>query len=69
VPFGIGTLEIVILLAVLLIAFGPSQLPKIARSMGSGAREVKDAITLMPSDDDGAPARPHPPSDDADRRA
>ena len=44
-PFGIGPLEIAILLIVALLVFGPKRLPEMGRSLGRGMREFKDAVT------------------------
>ena len=44
-PFGIGVTELVILLVVLLIFFGPKRLPEMGRSLGKGMREFKDSIS------------------------
>jgi sec-independent protein translocase protein TatA len=40
-----GPLEIVIILAVALIVFGPKRLPDLGRSLGGGLREFKDSVT------------------------
>jgi sec-independent protein translocase protein TatA len=45
VPFGIGATEIVILLIVALLVFGPKRLPEMGRSLGRGLREFKDSIS------------------------
>ena len=39
--FGLGGGEIGILFLVILLLFGPSQLPKMARSLGEALREFK----------------------------
>jgi sec-independent protein translocase protein TatA len=44
-PFGIGPLEIIIVLVVVLLLFGPKRLPDLGRSLGSGMREFKDSVT------------------------
>lgn len=44
-PFGIGLPELLILLAVLLLVFGPSRLPEMGRHLGQGMREFKDTIS------------------------
>jgi len=44
-PFGIGPLEIIIVLFVVLLIFGPKRLPDLARSLGTSAREFKDSVT------------------------
>jgi TatA/E family protein of Tat protein translocase len=45
VPFDIGPWEIVILLAVLALLFGAKGVPEVARRLGTGVREVKDAVS------------------------
>jgi sec-independent protein translocase protein TatA len=44
-PFGIGIWEILILLLVVLLVFGPKRLPEMGRSLGRGMREFKDSIS------------------------
>ena len=51
-PFGIGPLEIIIVLVIVLVIFGPKRLPDLGRSLGSGMREFKDSITGGGKDDD-----------------
>jgi sec-independent protein translocase protein TatA len=51
-PFGIGTFEIVAILIVALIVFGPKRLPELGRSMGRGIREFKNSVTSDKHDDD-----------------
>lgn len=44
-PFGgIGPLEIIVVLIIVLVIFGPKRLPGLGRSLGSGLREFKDSI-------------------------
>jgi sec-independent protein translocase protein TatA len=45
VPFGIGIWEILILLLVLLLVFGPKRLPEMGRQLGKGMREFKDSVS------------------------
>ncbi|MDP8943040.1 MAG: twin-arginine translocase TatA/TatE family subunit [Actinomycetota bacterium] len=42
---NIGPLEIIIVLAIVLIVFGPKRLPDLGRSLGSGMRNFKDSVT------------------------
>lgn len=42
---NIGPLEIVIVLVIVLLIFGPKRLPDLGRSLGSGMREFKDSVT------------------------
>ena len=44
-PFGIGPLELVIVLLIVLVIVGPKRLPQMGRSLGSGMREFKNGIT------------------------
>ncbi len=41
--FGIGFQEMIIILVVVLIVFGPKRLPDLAKSMGKGLAEFKKA--------------------------
>jgi sec-independent protein translocase protein TatA len=65
VPFGLGIWEIVILLAVLALLFGTKGVPAMARRLGTGVREVKDAVAevdprkmLEAGDEADGPAKP-----------
>ena len=49
-----GPLEIVILLVIVLLIFGPKRLPDLGRSLGRGMREFKDSVTGKDSDDEPA---------------
>jgi len=40
-----GPLEIVVVLVIVLIVFGPKRLPDLGRSLGSGMREFKNSVT------------------------
>lgn len=42
---NIGPLEIIIVLVIVLVIFGPKRLPELGRSMGHGLREFKDSVT------------------------
>jgi len=53
-PLGIGPLELIIVLVIALVIFGPKRLPDLGRSLGTGMREFKDSITGK-DDDDPAP--------------
>jgi sec-independent protein translocase protein TatA len=57
VPGWIGPGEIVILLVVALLVFGPKRLPEMGRSIGKGMREFKTSLT-MSDDDDAVPELP-----------
>ena len=51
-PFGISLPELLILLVVILLVFGPKRLPEMGRSLGKGMREFKDSVTGRHDDDD-----------------
>ncbi|MGI8593171.1 MAG: twin-arginine translocase TatA/TatE family subunit [Solirubrobacteraceae bacterium] len=53
-PFtsGIGVTELIIVLVIVLVIFGPKRLPAMGRSLGSGMREFKDSITGKDKDDE-----------------
>ena len=55
---NIGPLEIVIVLVVVLLIFGPKRLPDLGRSLGSGMREFKDSVTGKDKDDEPAAIQP-----------
>jgi sec-independent protein translocase protein TatA len=44
-PSWIGVPELLILLLVILLVFGPKRLPEMGRSLGRGMREFKDSIS------------------------
>jgi sec-independent protein translocase protein TatA len=57
-----GPLEIVIILVIVLVIFGPKRLPDLGRSMGRGLREFKDSVTGNDKDElpEGAVEKPEP---------
>ena len=44
-PGWIGPWELLILLLVVLLVFGPKKLPEMGRSLGKGMREFKSSVT------------------------
>lgn len=40
---GLGGTEVILILSVVLIFFGPKKIPELARGLGRGIREFKDA--------------------------
>ena len=42
--FGLGAPELIIILVIILVIFGGSQLPKLARSIGTSAKELRKGL-------------------------
>jgi sec-independent protein translocase protein TatA len=61
---SIGPTELIIVLVIVLVIFGPKRLPGLGRSLGSGMKEFRDSIAGKggrsddddDDDDDGKPA-------------
>jgi sec-independent protein translocase protein TatA len=63
-PGWIGFPELIVLLLVLLLIFGPKRLPEMGRSLGKGMREFKDSVTGKHDDDsDTQPSLPVAPAE------
>lgn len=54
-PGNIGIMELVVVLVLVLIIFGPKRLPELGRSVGRGIREFKGSIEGKNDDDDEKP--------------
>jgi sec-independent protein translocase protein TatA len=59
-PFtsGIGVTELIIVLVIVLVIFGPKRLPAMGRSLGAGMREFKDSISGKSRDDEDDEEKP-----------
>jgi sec-independent protein translocase protein TatA len=64
---NIGPMELIVVLVVVLLVFGPKRLPGLGKQLGSGMREFKDSISGSSKDDEDddafgrpAPSSPHP---------
>ena len=62
-PFGIGPLELVIVLVIILVIFGPKRLPQAGRALGQGLREFKDSVSGKDNDPDSDEASELPPAE------
>lgn len=47
---GLGTPELIIILIILLLLFGSTQLPKLARSIGKSTKELRSGLKDEDSD-------------------
>jgi sec-independent protein translocase protein TatA len=43
---NIGPMEIVLVLVIALVVFGPKRLPELGRSVGKGIREFKGSLSM-----------------------
>jgi sec-independent protein translocase protein TatA len=48
---NIGPLEIIVVLIIALVVFGPKRLPELGNSLGKGIREFKQTVTGEKDDD------------------
>ena len=44
-PFNLGIPEVIVILGVALVIFGPKKLPELGRNLGKGLRNFKDSLT------------------------
>jgi sec-independent protein translocase protein TatA len=55
---NIGPLEIVVVLIIALVVFGPKRLPELGRSLGRGIREFRGSVSGDSDDEDERPSTP-----------
>ncbi len=55
--FDISPIQIIIVLAVALLIFGPKRLPEMGRGLGRGIRDFRDGISGREPEPAPAPAR------------
>jgi sec-independent protein translocase protein TatA len=60
--FGLGYQELLLILVIVLVLFGGSKLPDLAKSLGKSMKEFKRGIAAEPEEDSGSstPARSTP---------
>ncbi len=46
--FGLGAPELILILLILLLLFGASRLPKLSRSLGESAKELRKGMSDEP---------------------
>ena len=55
---NIGPMELIVVLVIVLLVFGPKRLPGLGKQLGSGMREFKDSISGSSKNDDDDLDRP-----------
>jgi len=50
--FGLGVPELMVILVIALVVFGPSKLPSLGKSLGEGIRGFKRAMEDNPKEED-----------------
>jgi sec-independent protein translocase protein TatA len=59
------TTDLIVVLVIVLLIFGPKRLPEMGRSLGKGIREFKESITSTGKDDeDDEPVAELPPPEE-----
>lgn len=48
---NIGPLELIVVLVIVLLIFGPKRLPSLGKQLGGGMREFKDSLTGKDDDE------------------
>jgi sec-independent protein translocase protein TatA len=65
---GVGPLELLLVLLIVLVIVGGKRLPQLGRQLGGGIREFKDSVTRKTgdqyADEQGALSRPEPSSEE-----
>ena len=65
-PFGVAWWEVLLILLLVLLVFGPKRLPEMGRSLGKGFREFKDSITGESKDEPRSELPPPEPAEEAE---
>jgi sec-independent protein translocase protein TatA len=63
--FGLGVPELMVILVIALVIFGPSKLPQIGSGLGKAIRDFKKGVTGAETEEDDAnkDAKKDPPKD------
>ena len=64
-PGWVSIPELILLLVVILLIFGPKRVPEIGRSLGKGMREFKNSITGKDEEEPRAAEIPAPSEHDS----
>ncbi len=58
--FGLGPTELIVILIILLVLFGGSKLPSLAKGLGQSVKEFKKASKEMEAEEEAAKTAPAP---------
>ena len=61
--FGLGVPELMVILVIALVFFGPSKLPQIGSGLGKAIRDFKKGVTGTEDDDGAKEVKKEPPKD------
>lgn len=61
--FGLGVPELMVILVIALVIFGPSKLPQIGSGLGKAIRDFKKGVTGGEDDDANKEPKKDPPKD------
>ena len=51
-PFGVGPMELMIILVIILLLFGPKRLPALGKSIGKTVRAIREGADEIDTDED-----------------
>ncbi len=63
--FGLGTTEMLLILAVVILLFGAKKLPELAKGMGKSIKEFKKASNETDEETEASEKKPVPPKPEA----
>jgi sec-independent protein translocase protein TatA len=61
--FGLGVPELMVILVIALVFFGPSKLPQIGSGLGKAIRDFKKGVTGSEDDEGAKEVKKEPPKD------
>jgi sec-independent protein translocase protein TatA len=61
--FGLGLQELLVILVIALVIFGPSKLPQIGSGLGKAIRDFKKGVSSDDGEDSGNDAKKDSPKD------
>jgi sec-independent protein translocase protein TatA len=67
--FGLGTPEIVIILVIVLVLFGPKQLPKLGKSLGATMKSIREGAEGKDDEEEEEPAPAKPKAKTTEKAA